>query len=52
LFCALQSALLGGIFSGAHVVFEVDDMGDLCAEDVAKKLIASGGAHAASSFTL
>jgi hypothetical protein len=47
-----KSVLLGGVMSGAHVVFEVDDLADISPNDVVLKLIASGGAHAASSFDL
>ena len=47
-----KAPLLSSVFSGAHVVFEVGDVAELAASDIAAKLIASGGAHAASSFRL
>jgi hypothetical protein len=51
-FFSLQSVLLGGVLSGAHAVFEIDDLSDISVNDVVMKLIASGGAHAASTFDL
>ena len=43
---------MGGVFAGAHVVFEAAALDDLSVRDVAAKLVASGGAHAASAFEL
>lgn len=47
-----KSILLGGVMSGAHAVFEIDDLADISANEVVLKLISSGGAHAATTFDL
>ena len=40
------------LIRGAHVEFEVQDLQDLTAAEIVQKLLASGGAHAASTFVL
>ena len=48
-----RSIIMGSsslLMRGAHVEFEIQDLKDLTAFEITKKLIASGGAHAASAF--
>mmetsp|Transcript_82582 Transcript_82582/g.165027 ORF Transcript_82582/g.165027 Transcript_82582/m.165027 type:complete len:118 (-) Transcript_82582:225-578(-) len=47
-----KGALLSSVLLGTHLVLEVDDVGDLTAQAVVTRLIASGGAHAANSFSV
>ena len=47
-----KGALSTSVLRGAHVTFEIESPADLSADLLVKKLIASGGAHAATSFLL
>ena len=50
-----RAAIMGNsslLMRGVHVEFEIQDLEDLTAEEIVRKLLASGGAHAASAFVL